>query len=466
MHPAQASGDSVRVGTTRSTTGPGAGESPARLGLLLGVLFGFAALGSSSVSVVLPETTRALALQPSGAAWVFTAFVVPFAVSTAVFGRLADVDGTRRPLLAGVVLLAAGALISALAPSFEVLVAGRVLQGVGAGAVPVLVPAVAAQRLPDAGRTVALGRVTAVMTVFAATGPLLGGAADALLGWRAAFALPALALAVVAPVAARASRRGTGRFDVLGAALTTVLATGAVLAVQARAAGPALLVACLAAVAVALPLLVLHVRRAPDGFLPVAVLRTVCVRRASLAGLTLPAAWFASLLVTPLLLSQQHGWSPLQIGALLLPGAAMGPLGGRLAGPLAHRLGVGRAAAAGIAVNCLGVVVSAGTSLTPVAAVVGIGLVTGGFSVAQPTLVDAVSGAVPAQVRGAALGIFTLVFFLGGGLGSALVGALGGPLGLEPALLVVALVPALGVLAALQVGRVATGGPRAGVRTA
>ena len=144
----------------------------------------------------------------------------------------------------------------------------------------------------------------------------------------------------------------------------------------------------------------------------------------------------------------------------------MGPLGGRLAGPLAARLGVGRAAAVGIGVNALGVVVSAGTSLTPVAAVVGIGLVTGGFSLAQPTLVDAVSGSVPAQVRGAALGLFTLVFFLGGGLGSAMIGALGGPLGLEPALMVVALVPTLGVLAALQVGRVAPQAPRPRPRAA
>jgi MFS family permease len=69
---------------------------------------------------------------------VISGYAVALAVLTAVHGRIADIVGVRGPLVAGVVLMATGALVSAAAPSFGWLVAGRVVQGVGAAAVPVL----------------------------------------------------------------------------------------------------------------------------------------------------------------------------------------------------------------------------------------------------------------------------------------------------------------------------------------
>ncbi len=74
-------------------------------------------------------------------------------------------------------------------------------------------------------------------------------------------------------------------------------------------------------------------------------------------------------------------------------------------------------------------------------------LVTFAFGLGQPALMAAVGGAVPADVRGVALGIATLVFLVGGGVGSAVVGGFGELFGLDASLLLLAGLPLLGVLA-------------------
>jgi predicted MFS family arabinose efflux permease len=87
---------------------------------------------------------------------------------------------------------------------------------------------------------------------------------------------------------------------------------------------------------------------------------------------------------------------------------------------------------------------SLGSAVLLVGAVV---LVTFAFGLGQPALMAAVGSAVPADVRGVALGIATLVFLVGGGVGSAVVGGIGELLGIDLSLLVLALLPLLGALA-------------------
>ncbi|MGH3911526.1 MAG: MFS transporter, partial [Pseudonocardiaceae bacterium] len=113
-------------------------KTAGRVATVIGVLFGLAGTGTSAVSVALPELAAGLGVTAANAAWVISGYAVALAVLTAVHGRIADIVGIRGPLVLGVVLMAAGALVAATAPTFPVLVAGRVLQGVGAAAVPVL----------------------------------------------------------------------------------------------------------------------------------------------------------------------------------------------------------------------------------------------------------------------------------------------------------------------------------------
>lgn len=437
---------------------PGAAPVPAtvradvrRTALVLGVLFGLTATGSSAAAVVLPELRSGLRLDAASTAWVLSIYALALAVTTAVYGRVADVAGIRRPMVVGVFLMAAGALLSALAPSLPVLLLGRVLQGAGAGSVPVLATALISARYSGAARTSALGQVAGASAAVSALGPLLGGAVEAAGGWRAAIALPAAGLLLL-PFAARAAPTGGtgGHVDVPGAALVAGAASGLVLLLQSVAAGPVVAGAGAALLLACTPLTVRHVRRRPEGFLPLAVITRGPMVRAVLAGASIPAAWFALLLSVPATL-HDRGWTTLEVGAALVPSAVIGLLAAQVAGRVMQRLGApltlaGSALLAAATLLTTALAVRSGWAFVLAAAVVA---VTVSFSIGQPAMVWSVGNAVPSAVRGIALGVATLMFLVGGSLGAAAVGGLADTLGVPGALASVAVLPAVGALVVL-----------------
>ncbi len=410
--------------------GAGAEGGPLRAGVLLGLLYGLAAAGTSAVAVVLPAAGADLRAGTGDTAWVLTGYAVAFGVTTALFGRAADARGPRGPLLAGVALLAGGALAGALAPSLPVLVAARVVQGAGAGA--------------------ALGVVGAVVVIVSSLGPLAGGIVAAAVGWRGAVALPAAALLLLPGVVSLARGSGSGeRVDGVGAALTVLTAVGPVLLLQGVAAGPGVALAEALCFAAGAPALVAHVRRRPDGFLPRAVVTDRVVVRTALAGLTLPAAYFAALLAVPALLAERQGWDALATGLALVPAAVTGALASRAGGRWVPRAGTGRVAGAGLGLAAAGTLLCAAFPGAPLPAVAGVAAITAGYGLAQPALLGAVAGATDPALRGIALGVFTLLFLVGGAVGSALVGGTAEVLGLPAGLAAVAALPAAGAVVIL-----------------
>ena len=420
-----------------------------RVAALVGLLFGLAGMGSAAVAVTLPAIAADLGLSTGGASWVISLYALMLAVATAVYGRVADLAGIRLPLLVGVVLMAGGAVLGAVAPSYELLLAARLLQGSGAAAVPVLGMAIVSARYDGDVRTTALGRVAGTAAAVSALGPLAGGLVEDLLSWRAVVALPALGLLVVPALWRAVPTEGTGaRLDLLGAVLVAATASGLVLLVQSPSSGVAVAIAGALLLALGVPAATARVRRRPEGFLPMAVVREPVVVRSALAASCVPAAWFALLIAVPAVLAAR-GWTPLQVGLALVPSAVTGFLAPRLAGPLLVRLGPAKSLVTSGATAALALVLAAGgaslgSALLLVGAVV---LVTFAFGLGQPALMAAVGGAVPADVRGVALGIATLVFLVGGGVGSAVVGGIGELLGIDRSLLVLALLPVLGALA-------------------
>ena len=421
----------------------------ARVALLVGLLFGLAGMGSAAVAVTLPALAADLGLSTGGASWIISLYALMLAVATAVYGRVADLAGIRLPLLVGVGLMAASALLGALAPSYEVLLAARLLQGAGAAAVPVLGMAIVSARYDGEVRTAALGRVAGTAAAVSALGPLAGGLAEQALSWRVVVALPALGLLVVPALWRALPTQGTGaRLDVLGAVLVAGTASGLVLLVQSPASGVVVAVVGAVLVSLGVPAAAARVRRRPEGFLPHAVVREPIVVRSALAASAVPAAWFALLIAVPAVLALR-GWTPLMVGLALVPSAVTGFLAPGLAGPLLVRLGPTRSLVVSGLTAALALVLAAagaaaGAAVVLVSAVV---LTTLAFGLGQPALMAAVGGAVPADVRGVALGIATLVFLVGGGVGSAVVGGIGEVVGVDWSLLLLALLPLLGSLA-------------------
>src|SRR3954470_24491833 len=198
--------------------------------LALGVLL--AALDQTIVATALPTIAGDL----DGLihlAWVVTAYLVAETVSMPLYGKLGDVLGRRRVLLAAIVLFLTGSALSGTAGSMLALALFPALQGLGAGGLIVTAMAVIADLVAPRERARYMGMIGGVFAVASIAGPLLGGLLVDQLSWRWVFYvnLPvgAAALAVIAAKLPRSERGERKPLDLRGGALLTVAASTLVL---------------------------------------------------------------------------------------------------------------------------------------------------------------------------------------------------------------------------------------------
>src|SRR4051812_7755974 len=198
--------------------------------LALGVLL--AALDQTIVATALPTIAGDLD-GLTHLAWVVTAYLVAETVSMPLYGKLGDVLGRRRVLLAAIVLFLTGSALSGTAGSMLALALFRALQGLGAGGLIVTAMAVIADLVAPRERARYMGMIGGVFAVARIAGPLLGGLLVDQLSWRRVFSatrpVGAAALAVIAaklPAGAPAERRAV---DLPGAALLSAGAAALVL---------------------------------------------------------------------------------------------------------------------------------------------------------------------------------------------------------------------------------------------
>jgi len=152
--------------------------------LFLGVLMG--ALDIAIVGPALPEIRRFFGIGDREVSWAFTAYVLFNLMGTPLMARLADRVGRRVVYVADIVLFAVGSIIVAIAPSFDVVVWGRALQGFGAGGIFPVASAVIGDVFPPERRGRALGLIGSVFGIAFIIGPVLGGILLRF-GWRMLF---------------------------------------------------------------------------------------------------------------------------------------------------------------------------------------------------------------------------------------------------------------------------------------
>src|SRR5690349_2430424 len=166
------------------------------LGLVLTItLVAFEAL---AISTVMPEVADDLGgLQLYG--WVFSGFFLANLLGTVVAGSMADRRGTAPPFILGLTLFAAGLVVGGLAPSMGVLVAGRVAQGIGAGAIPAVAYASVGRAYPPALRPRVFAIFSSAWVIPGLIGPAAASAIASATSWRLVF-LALLPFVVVAAV--------------------------------------------------------------------------------------------------------------------------------------------------------------------------------------------------------------------------------------------------------------------------
>jgi MFS family permease len=158
-------------------------------------------LDGTLITVALPSVARGLHVSSGSTAVVLSSYFIAYALALLPGGSLVDRFGARRLAVLGLVVFAVGAGAGALAPTIGVLVAMRVLQGVGAGLVSPAALAGAVSGFPPERRGSALGIWGASAGISNLLGPVLGGLLTVGLGWRADWwALVPLALIAAAGI--------------------------------------------------------------------------------------------------------------------------------------------------------------------------------------------------------------------------------------------------------------------------
>jgi MFS family permease len=172
--------------------------APQRRALTAGLVLTITFVASEALAVVtvMPAVARDLGgLRLYG--WVFSGFMLGSVIGIVAAGREADRRGPAAPFVAGVVLFGSGLAVAGLAPSMGVLVAGRVLQGLGAGAVPAVAYASIGRSLPGPLRARMMAVLSTAWVAPGLAGPALSAEVARLLGWRWVFLglLPVVAVA-------------------------------------------------------------------------------------------------------------------------------------------------------------------------------------------------------------------------------------------------------------------------------
>src|SRR5690606_37367510 len=153
---------------------------------LLAALF-TALLSSTIVSTALPTIIADLNGTQTQYAWVITTALLANAASTPIWGKFADLFNKKLLVQLGILVFVIGSLAAGIARNLPVLLAARVIQGIGIRVLTALVVAIIGSIIPPRQRARSSGYMGVVMAVAMSGGPVLGGVIVDLLGWRRCF---------------------------------------------------------------------------------------------------------------------------------------------------------------------------------------------------------------------------------------------------------------------------------------
>jgi EmrB/QacA subfamily drug resistance transporter len=335
---------------TRATAASGVDARTKRLTLLACVLGStIVMIDGTVVNVALPQIRGDLGGGLAGQQWVTNAYLLTLGSLLLVAGSIGDVLGERRVFLFGVAGFGVTSVLCALAPSIEVLVVGRALQGASGAALTPAALALIVSVFDVDERNKAIGTWTAWSGIGAAVGPVLGGWLVDAASWHWVFLINVplvlgtlVLIAKVVPGADPGPRERTRHVDLPGAALCALGLGGITFGLIQQPLGgwgaPDVLGPLIGG-AVLLVLFVLYEDRSPDPMLPLGLF----TRRNFVVGNVETFVMYAGLSLLTfylvIFLQQVAGWDALEAGAALLPvTAVMLVLAGRFGG-LADRHG-------------------------------------------------------------------------------------------------------------------------------
>jgi EmrB/QacA subfamily drug resistance transporter len=405
-------------------------RGPVLIALMLST--GLVAIDSTIIATAVPSIVASLG-GFSQFPWLFSVYLLAQAVTTPIYGKLADLFGRRPMMLLGIGLFLAGSILCGLAWSMPALIAFRAVQGLGAGAIQPMSMTITADLYSLAERARVQGYLASVWAMSAVVGPLLGGVFSEYVSWRWIFFvnLPLCLIAAWTLIRNFTERiaRHRHRLDYLGAALLaggcTLLILGLLEGGQAWRWRSVPGIGTLAAGTALLVLFALVERRAAEPVLPLWVFRRRVLVAGSLVAVGVGAVLIGLTSYVPTFLQGVLGTGPLVAGFALAALTVGWPLTASLSGRVYLRVGFRTTAIIGAAVVVAGAALT--TLLTARATVAEVGVIcfligAGLGFVASPTLIAAQT-TVGWTERGVVTGTNMFGRSIGSALGVALFGA-------------------------------------------
>ncbi|MEU1275704.1 MFS transporter [Streptomyces sp. NPDC005799] len=397
---------------------------------------GVFAMLQSLIAPALPTVQHALHTSQSTATWVMTAYLLSASVFTPILGRVGDLIGKKRTLVAVLLVVLAGCLLAALAPTIGVLIVARVVQGVGGALFP-LSFGIIRDEFEVSRVSGSISNLSAVIAAGGGVGIVAAGPIVSALDYRWLFWIPVGVVAITALIALRyvpeSPNRAQGNVSWLGAGLLSAWLVALLLPLSQASVwgwGSIRVVGLFAAAVVLFTAWLLSEARSRTPLIDLRVMRLPAVWTTNAAALLFGAGMYAlwsflpGFVQTPSSAGYGFGASVTTSGLLMLPMLVAMFISGILSGRLEPVVGAKSLLTTGAALGAvaLGLLAAWHDEQWQVALVSGVfGL---GIGLAFASMANLIVGSVPASQTGAATGMNANIRTIGGSIGAAVTSVL------------------------------------------
>ena len=332
------------------------------LPLLVVVMGAFAAiLNNSSVNVALPKMMTIFGVPADQIQWVLTAYMLASGVVIPVTGYLGDTFGTKRAYLASLIVFTAGSILCGLAWNNNSMVAARVIQGIGGGAIMPLSMAIVYRIVPRNRIGTALGFWGMAAVTAPAIGPTLGGYIVESLDWRFLFTLnlPVGVLGIIlgSMILTESEIKKGQKFDLWGFLTSSLGCLTLLLALsqgQKNGWDSYYIVTMLTLSFFLLLLFVVIELSIPEPMLDLKILKNLTFSVSVFGGSLLTVGLFGGVFLIPLFTQNLMGKSAMDTGLMLLPAALVTAIMMPISGALFDRMGAGVITMVGLFILAIG----------------------------------------------------------------------------------------------------------------
>ena len=313
-------------------------------------------LGTSIANVGLPTLAQVFTASFQEVQWVVLAYLLAITTLVVSVGRLGDITGRRRLLLAGIVLFTAASILCGVAPTLWLLIAARAAQGLGAAIMMALTMAFVGETVPKAKTGSAIGLLGTMSAIGTALGPSLGGVLIAGLSWRAIF-LVNVPLGILTlllahrylPVDRREVKTDRAGFDKVGTLLLALtLAAYALAMTIGRGSFGLLNIVLLLAAVFGAGLFVYIETRVASPLIRLTLFRDSVLSASLTMSALVSTVMMATLVVGPFYLSRALGLDAFLVGIVMSVGPLAAALTGVPAGRIADHFGAQRITIVGL----------------------------------------------------------------------------------------------------------------------